>query len=265
MPLNRNDLVSILDGDTIPYLVAYNYKDKDDVEEVLLAADTFVSSILANTSCTHYIGFLGGTKCFRYDIAVTKPYKGQRPESPEWYKKWGGVIKAHLRDKWKFVVVNGIEADDAVSIAAFDLRSKEINYIVCGADKDLLQIEGNHYNIRAHTRQYISDLEGYRNLYSQTLIGDNVDNIIGCKGIAKVKAAKLLQHLTNFESIEKQVIVTFQKSYGKDKGTELFLEMEALCTLLTKSQPYTDLILEYIKIERIDNEPMNDILTELFG
>lgn len=260
MTLNKNDLVSILDGDTIPYLVAYNFRDKEDVDEVLVDTDNFVSSILASTSCTHYVGFLGGTKCFRYDIAVTKPYKGNRPESPDWYKKWGGVIKAHLRDKWKFVVVNGIEADDAVAIAAFDLRLQEVNYIVCGADKDLLQIVGNHYNIRTHTRQYIDKAVASRNLFKQILIGDTADNILGLPGIGPKKASGFIDRLDDWQEMATIVCQLFENKY-KDGG-KVYREMYDLCYLLELDKTMN---IEYNKIERIGNEPMNDILTELFG
>lgn len=177
--LNRNSLVSCIDADTICYLVSYRAKNEEDITTVLNNVDEFVRFILNNTSCTHYIGFLGGSKCFRYDIAVTKPYKGNRGPSPDWYIKWGGVIKAHLRDKWKFIVVNNIEADDAVSIAAYELRFLDINHIIVGADKDLLQIEGNHYNLRTHQRSFISSVEASKNLYRQILIGDVTDGIEG--------------------------------------------------------------------------------------
>lgn len=261
--LDKHSLVSILDGDTVPYLVAYRFQEKEDVDELLANVDRFIELILTNTSCTHYIGFLGGSKCFRYELAVTKPYKGDRPSSPEWYTKWAGVIKAHLRDKWKFVVVNNIEADDAVSIAATELRFLDINHIIAGADKDLLQIEGNHYNIRSHTRTYISPVEALHNLYRQILIGDVTDGIEGLKGIGKKKASQFIDGLATEYDMASMCRLLFDNKYH-DRG-KMYEEMYSLCKLLNRSYPYTELALDYIEVERKEDTTLDTFITEFFS
>lgn len=262
--LNKNSLVSVIDSDTLVYLCAYRAKDEENADKVLNNVDEFVRLILNNTSCTHYIGFLGGSKCFRYDIAVTKPYKGNRPESPEWYIKWGGVIKAHLRDKWKFVVVNNIEADDAVSIAAHELRFLDINHIIVGADKDLLQIEGNHYNLRSHQRSYISPLEASKNLYRQILIGDVTDGIEGLKGVGKAKATRYIDGLSNEYEMASQCRLLYDNKYH-DRGLK-YEEMYSLCKLLKVAKPYFDLELDYIEVPRLDiPDSLEDVIADIWG
>lgn len=264
--LDKHSLVTVLDADSITWIVAYNARDKDDVDEVLLAADSFVTNILASTSCTHYIGFLGGSKCFRYDIAVTKGYKSNRPPSPEWFVKWGSIIKAHLRDKWKFIVVNNIEADDAVAIAKTELDFLDINYILSHADKDIRQLSGNHYNIRTHKREYISPLEASKNLYKQILIGDPTDGIEGLKGIGKKKASQYIDGLNTKAEMRMLCQTLFINKYGPYKGRDVFYEMWRLCELLNTSKPYTDLELDYIEVERnTNNTELDTFITEFFN
>jgi 5'-3' exonuclease len=259
--LDKHSLVSIIDADTLVYLCAYRAKECEDTSMVLGEVDNFVQTILANTSCTHYIAFLGGTKCFRYDIAVTKPYKGDRPPSPDWYIKWGGVIKAHLRDKWKFVVVNNIEADDAVSIASEELKFLDINHILVHADKDIRQKSGNHYNLRTHKREYISPIEALKNLYRQILIGDNTDSIQGLKGVGKKRAAQYIDHLNIEYEMATQCRLLFDNKYH-DRG-KIYEETLTLCKLLDRANPYTHLELDYIEVKR--DTIMDEVIADIWG
>lgn len=230
----NDGIYNSIDADTLVYLVAYKFRESDDTEAALKELDAYVTSILDNTATTYYAGFLGGEKCFRHQVAVTKGYKSNRPPSPDWYKKWCGPMKAHLRDEWKFQIVNGIEADDAVCIYQHWCLSEGKNSIMSHGDKDLYQIEGNHYDIRKHTRKYVDDIEALRNLYSQVLTGDASDAILGCKGVGKVGAAKIVNHLTTELEMQFSVINKYMLTYN-DKGEQLYTEMKALCKLLTSS------------------------------
>ena len=228
-------LYNSIDADTLVYLVAYKFRDSDDTESAIQELDNYVRTILDNTATTYYAGFLGGTKCFRYDVAKTKPYKGNRPPSPDWYKKWSGPMKAHLRDKWNFQLVNGIEADDAVCIYQHWCLENNKNSIMSHGDKDLYQIEGNHYDIRKHTRRYVEEVEGLHNLYRQCMQGDASDAIVGCKGVGTVNAGKVIAGLTTITELEIATINKFVDVYGESKGFTMFEEMYTLCKLLTHS------------------------------
>jgi 5'-3' exonuclease len=266
--LDKYSLVSIIDADTLVYLCAYRAKDEDNANKVLANVDTFVQSILTNTSCTHYIAFLGGTKCFRYDIAVTKPYKGNRPASPDWYVKWGGVIKAHLRDVWHFQVVNGIEADDAVSIASEELKFIDINHILVHGDKDIRQKSGNHYNLRTHKREWISEVEAHRNLFKQILTGDTTDGIQGLPGIGKKKASQYIDGIEDWREMAKIVYQLFENKYHDDG--KVYREMHDLCYLLCfdKCPELNGYKLDYIEVSRPDlpkDTTMDEIIADIWG
>ena len=263
--LDKNSLVSIFDADTLVYLTAYQNRLEENVDDVLFDTDTFVQAILTNTSCTHYIGFLGGSKCFRYDIAVTKPYKGNRPVSPDWYIKWGGIIKAHLRDVWHFKVVNNIEADDGLSIASEDLKRLNINHILVHSDKDIRQKSGNHYNLRTHQREYISGLEAMKNFYKLLLEGDVADNLKFLRGIGKKKASQYIDGLQDLSEMRNLTIQLFTNQYGKDAMNK-YSEAFNLFSLLNYPEPYTNLELEYIEVDRtspFDN--LNEVIADIWG
>ena len=257
----NDGIYTTIDADTLVYLIAYKFRDSDDTEGALIELDSFVRTLLDNTSASYYAGFLGGDKCFRYGVAKTKPYKGNRPESPDWYKKWSGPFKAYLRDEWNFDVVDGIEADDAVCIYQTWCREHDKNSIMCHGDKDLYQIEGNHYNLRTHKRDYIDKITGYKNMYKQVLTGDPSDAIIGCRGVGKVGASALIDSLSTEDEMRTAVLNKYYAVY-KEEGPELYTEMYTLCKLLTHSDTLPILFYPYTP-KVLSEEPGID-LTGLF-
>ena len=95
-------------------------------------------------------------------------------------------------DEYQAVMADGMEADDLVSIWAYEARELELPYCVVGIDKDLLQIPGNHYNFNKQEGQFVDDDTANLNLMLQCLTGDSTDNIPGIKGIGPKKADKIL-------------------------------------------------------------------------
>jgi hypothetical protein len=158
--------------------------------------------------CEDYQGFLTGKGNFRDTLAVTAPYKGQRTtEKPVHFQ----ALRDHLVNSWGFTVVKGIEADDAVGIAAYAVAEDES--IMVHIDKDLNQFRGWHYNYRKQQKYYVSEFEGLVAFYTQILTGDRIDNILGLKGIGPVKAKKILADCTNETELYKAVL----KAYDGDE------------------------------------------------
>ena len=50
-----------------------------------------------------------------------------------------------------------MEADDLVSIWAYEAIDNNEEYVICGIDKDLLQIPGQHYNYGKDTWQLVNE------------------------------------------------------------------------------------------------------------
>ena len=59
--------------------------------------------------------YLTGGGNFRFDIATVKPYKGNRKQEKPFYLP---SVRKYLETKWGAVVVEGMEADDALCIVA---------------------------------------------------------------------------------------------------------------------------------------------------
>lgn len=125
---------------------------------------------------------------FRHDILPT--YKGNRKSTPP-------VALRELREwtekKYDNKHKPGLEADDVIGILATHPDLLPGAVVIVSADKDLLQIPGDHMNARdPDTLIEVSPEEAERFLWKQVLMGDAVDNYTGIPGIGPVKADRIL-------------------------------------------------------------------------
>lgn len=163
----------------------------EPIAHTLHTVKLVIQRALEDTDADEYKVYLSKGKNFRYDVATLKPYKGNRKEEdkPTHLKE----IRDYLMERYSAIEVEGIEADDQISIDARKINGSGGHLaVVCSVDKDLKQIPGMHYNIATHEHDYVTDEEALYNLYSQILTGDSVDNIPGLKGIGPKTAKKIL-------------------------------------------------------------------------
>jgi len=174
--MNYNKNLVIIDADSIVYIIASKAKVLKLKAVGVKLLDDFIKDILISTKSNKYLGFFGkiGAKNFRYDIAVTKPYKGNRKKDKEdWYVFWEPLLKERMEVYWGFIPVDKIEADDAVCIAANFYRDKFNKVTVSSPDKDLLQIENmNFYNYFNATEFYCTADVAQQKLAIQMLMGN---------------------------------------------------------------------------------------------
>ena len=200
-------ITALIDADSLIYAVGFSSNDVEESIAVSRLEQTMVE-LCMDLDCEDYKGFLTGKGNFRDELAVTAPYKGQRiSEKPVHFQ----ALRCHLVTSWGFTVVKGIEADDAVGIAAYAVPEDET--IMVHIDKDLNQFRGWHYNYRKKQKYYVSEFEGLVAFYTQILTGDRIDNIIGLKGIGPVKAKKILTDCTN----ETELYTAVLKAYDGDE------------------------------------------------
>lgn len=151
--------------------------------------------------------WLSGKTNFRTELAKTATYKGNREEipKPHYYKDVG----AYLVETWDATYTEGIEADDAIGIAAMESKANQTPYIVVSNDKDLRQIPGNHYNWVTKEFATVSPKEAKFQLFSQILSGDPTDNVPGLQGIGPATAAKILEGAQSPEDMVDSVVSTY--------------------------------------------------------
>lgn len=188
----------LVDADSIFFKVAYGSNSESDLRKnydsfcrklELTVKDKIANPFDEDEMVTTYYA-VKGTGNFRKNLY--DKYKANRP-----------TLDQEIRDKLNFLhkysiskgarQADDMEADDLVSIWAHESRDHDEQYVICGIDKDLKQIPGNHYNYGKDTWDFIDDDTGHYNLMLQCLTGDNTDGIPGLKGIGPKKAEKILK------------------------------------------------------------------------
>ena len=168
-----------------------------------IVGETVVFPTEDNLEC-----YLTGKGNFRYEVAKTAPYKGNRKDVVKPTNL--PAARQHLIDKWGAVVSQGEEADDLIGIASC-IGDPETT-VVCTIDKDMMQLHGWNFNFVKNEWSYISVDEGNKFFYTQILTGDNADNIKGIHRVGPVKAGKILDGLTT----EQELYEACVKAYDGD-------------------------------------------------
>lgn len=190
----------------------------EPVSHALQIAKTIVSGIQETLKGNSKL-YLTGKGNFRNALATIKPYKGNRNEfdKPAHLQ----AIRDYLVDKWGATLSEGCEADDSIAIESTRLKD---DCVIVSIDKDLDQLPGKHYNWRRKEEYTINEREGWRNFYTQMLVGDATDNIPGLPGIGPAKAVKLLQDYSREGAMWGGVYRAYHSYYGHHYGeTELTL------------------------------------------
>ncbi len=212
-----NKKITIFDADSMVFTVAYRFRDKKAKHLVTMNLNKYISDVLSNSGATHFIGFYGSAdktaaKNFRY--SVYPEYKANRPPTPEFVTKWRPDIHEEMSKRWGFVPVEGMEADDAVSISAKHFKDLGYSVTVATEDKDLKQVPGViYYNFKKHNSVVIGDMQGHRFLAQQTLSGDPGDHIPGLPGIGPKKAENFVADCETVYSLIRTVMKVYRETY----------------------------------------------------
>lgn len=167
---------ALVDSDIVCYRVGFA-SNNDDEAYALQALDNFLTDLMCNEKlgkCLSFEFYLTGSENFRKEIAITKPYKGNRKGKDK--PKHLSALRLRLVDVWGATISDGCEADDLLSIRQVALGDDSV---IVSLDKDLDMVEGWHYNFVRDELYYIDPQQGMYNFYKQLLTGDSTDNIQG--------------------------------------------------------------------------------------
>jgi 5'-3' exonuclease len=189
----------LVDGDIVAYRAAFSTQDlfpEDAERKVDELMDYILTETLMFPDPSEYEVFLTGSGNFRYDIAKSFPYKGNRKSTEKPIHL--PVAREYLVTKYKATVSEGEEADDLIAIAATKYGPETI---VASVDKDMLQIPCKHFNFTKGEWHDITEFEGTKFFYKQILTGDRADNIMGLYKVGPVKAEKIVKDCNTEEEL----------------------------------------------------------------
>jgi 5'-3' exonuclease len=196
-------MLALIDADILTYSIPFSLEKEEDVtpERLDERISSFLRNIKDDVAFSDYKFFLTGQGNFREKLPAAKKYKGNREDfvRPQLYK----ACRDLLTDNYKAIVVDGMEADDAIAIEHIKMRELDEPSCIVSLDKDLDQIAGWHYRWAMArgdrlipSRIYnVSPTNAMRSFYKQILTGDRVDNIEGVEGIGAKKASKIVDSL----------------------------------------------------------------------
>jgi len=240
------DTIVLIDGDSLIYFEM----GKPTLEEALIGIDDRIQTMLDKGETKKYAGFLTVGKCFRYERATTKKYKGNRKhgDKPIIFP----AIKAYLQQHWKFTYVQELEADDLVAIYGEGLDG---NTMICSPDKDVLyQVEGNHFNYRTSEMIHTTPTEAGLFLWKQMLMGDSTDGILGIPKLGPKTAEKLMSTVQFFD-LPAMVLNKYIEKFGNHEGIHRFAETFKLVFILkTKQEAFleTGVILPDLEVQELE-------------
>lgn len=208
-------------GEVSPYKVVQGKTVLEPWSECVDFINDFVDSVVKKAKADEYELHLSGSTNFRKDIAVTKPYKGNRTgDKPFYYQK----VRDYLINVMEAKVSVGEEADDTLAIA----QTNDVeNTIICTIDKDLWIVPGAKYDFKREESSYVTDYDGIRHFQYQMLAGDQVDNIQGVPKIGPVKAKKILSENEDIADAWNVIRDLYRSSYDYNSD-DVMLEMGRL-------------------------------------
>ncbi len=222
--------INILDADSLIFYVCHNKKDEPEstLDEIKDKLDKWLLDIFGKTYSTHYIMYLTEGKSFRSE--VFKEYKANRVgrEKPKYFNE----VKQYLKDKYKAISYPGLEADDLYLISMYmnpiefrdlipteALKGMSLEVFMCVLDKDLLNLEGEHYNYKSGEWKYTTQEEALYYFWGSMIIGDSGDGIIGLKGYGKKKVEEVFNEFTSNE-YPFLVLKMYMEYYGEYLGIQ---------------------------------------------
>jgi 5'-3' exonuclease len=209
--VDDKERVALIDADILCYRIGFAYEKETNVGLVKWQLGNTVDRICDSLGTATYRAFLTANDKSNFRIGVFQDYKGNRNlPRPKWYE----TIRQTLIDDYAAEECFGIEADDALGLAATSPIYKYKCPVIVSLDKDLNQIPGEHYNFAKNDLYSVTKGEGDNFLGRQLLTGDRTDNIPGLDGIGDIKAGRIIDLLED----RKEILETVCDAYKNHKS-----------------------------------------------
>jgi hypothetical protein len=215
--------IALVDADFLVYRIGFSTEDEPVGIAKARLTEWLEDFIYVNLKADEYKAWITGKSNYRYDIAKTVPYKGNRKDvkRPKHYE----ALREHLVKRHGAIITVGEEADDTVAIESIKLLD---NCWIVHVDKDLEQLQGWHYNPVRDEKYYVDEFKAYKSFCLQLLSGDRIDNIPCLAGIGPKKAEKALAEAKSKEELLEAAFTKYQElghtlEYFTEQGQLLWL------------------------------------------
>lgn len=214
-------------------------------------------------------------KTFRHE--AFPQYKAQREATPEDIKLSVPIIKDILKAyRIPVLQVDGYEADDVIGTVATKAGADGIETFMLTPDKDYGQlIKPNVFMYRPrHGGGY--DIIGEKEVEEKygiptpaqvidllALMGDSADNFPGCPGVGEKTAVKLINQFGSVDNLLQHTNQLKGKMREKVEGAIDDIKMSYFLATIKTDVPLENLTLDSLKIEKPDEEKLDEIFTEL--
>ena len=214
-------------------------------------------------------------KTFRHE--AFPQYKAQREATPEDIKLSVPIIKDILKAyRIPVLQVDGYEADDVIGTVATKAGADGIETFMLTPDKDYGQlIKPNVFMYRPrHGGGY--DIIGEKEVEEKygiptpaqvidllALMGDSADNFPGCPGVGEKTAVKLINQFGSVDNLLQHTDQLKGKMREKVEGAVDDIKMSYFLATIKTDVPLENLTLDSLKIEKPDEEKLDEIFTEL--
>jgi 5'-3' exonuclease len=217
---------AVIDADPIVHIVAnvqWSVGNEDEESMVRDHVRNFVSTVLTGCECDEYIMFVQDVGHQNFRNLMLMDYKGHRKPNPA-TTRWKPVIIDELK-KLGAVGLEFIESDDALALLG---RHYKYQPLIVANDKDLVQIQGRHYNPYKKDKPgspverwfSSSQYDAQYSLCKQLITGDTTDMPGEYCGIQKVgpKTAEKWLEKTKQEDWLPMISAAYMAKYGISQG-----------------------------------------------
>lgn len=210
----------LIDGDQLMFSVGFA-AEEEPLNYILNTVKNSLNRTIRDTGNPPEVKvYIKGEDNFRDALAVSTGYKATRTaRKPKCY----GDIRRYLLDHWGAIAVDGMEADDAVSVELYqDWITGKPTTVLSSPDKDLWNTPGWHYNPKRPDDgvNLVTDEMADAHFWIQMLSGDRVDNIPGLPDLTK----------------------EIREEYGLAKGGKGCGELRAKTIIFQSDPPYSDIV-----------------------
>lgn len=207
--------VKLVDANGVPIREdgkRFVYRDKTE-EELIEAVDSVMENILNNSGADSYVAYIKGARTTDKRLSINPDYKAQRSQIPP---RWWESVKQGFIRRWGAIEANDYEVDDFVLATKNMLKDS----FIVAIDKDLLSLEGKHYNWKTQEWIEVSKVSASVKFWTDMVVGQPIDNIKGIPG----RGPKFAENLFTWAevSIGVAVITEYVKHFGERKGIQEF-------------------------------------------